>query len=78
MQTSNFDKNFEHHKSSFKQKFGIDWNSNHELYVQYLQTVHISSLIELTNKGFVKILGKQADSITLLELITKKLPPENG
>jgi len=78
MPVSNFDKNFERHKGSFKQKFGIDWNTNPELYVQYLQTVYISSLTEIANEGLKRVLNKQNDSAKLLELILKKISAQNG
>ena len=32
MQT-NFDKTFENNKQTFKQKFGINWSKNHQLYL---------------------------------------------
>jgi len=34
MANSNFDKNFETRKGTFKQKFGMDWNTNLEFYAQ--------------------------------------------
>jgi len=59
---SNFDKNFESHKLTFKQKFGIDWSENHQLYLTYLQTLYISSLTEVANNGLGQILSKQEDT----------------
>ena len=72
MQT-NFDKNFESHKSTFKQKFGIEWSSNHQLYLTYLQTLYISSLTEISNNGLGQILSRQDEMHRLLQSISQKL-----
>lgn len=55
---SNFDKTFESSKITFKQKFGIEWNSNPQLYLTYLQTLYLSTLAEITNNGLGQILSK--------------------
>lgn len=73
MANSNFDKNFETHKGTFKQKFGIDWNTNPELYVQYLQTLYLSTLAELVNNGLSQILTGQADTQRTLQGLSQKL-----
>ena len=70
---SNFDKNFESHKQTFKQKFGIEWSANHQLYLTYLQTLYISSMTEISNNGLGQILGKQDEMHRLLQSISQKL-----
>ena len=55
---STFDKNFESQKQTFKQKFGIEWNTNHQLYLTYLQTLYISTLTEISSKGINDIIAK--------------------
>lgn len=70
---SNFDKNFESHKSTFKQKFGLEWNSNHQLYLTYLQTLYISSLTEVANSGLGQILSRQEETNKLIQNISHKL-----
>lgn len=70
---SNFDKNFERHKSTFKQKFGIEWNSNPQLYISYLQTLYISSLTEISNNGLGQILSRQNDVHKLLQNVSQQL-----
>lgn len=39
-----FDKNFEDNKVGFKERFGVEWNANQQLYLTYLQTLAIYSL----------------------------------
>ena len=73
MATSNFDKNFEVNKATFKQKFGVDWNANPELYVQYLQTLYISTLTEIVNNGLSQILNGQADNQRTLQGLSQKI-----
>ncbi len=70
---SNFDKNFESHKLTFKQKFGIEWSANHQLYLTYLQTLYISSLTEISNNGLGQILSRQDEMHRLLQSISQKL-----
>ncbi|MBX3163114.1 MAG: hypothetical protein KF900_01425 [Bacteroidetes bacterium] len=70
---SSFDKTFENHKSTFRQKFGIEWNANHQLYVAYLQTIYVSTLAEIANSGLGQILSKQDDTHRLLQSISQKL-----
>lgn len=70
---SNFDKNFETHKQTFKQKFGIEWSANHQLYLTYLQTLYISSMTEISNNGLGQILSKQDEVHRLLQSISQKL-----
>jgi hypothetical protein len=70
---SNFDKNFESHKLTFKQKFGIEWNTNHQLYLTYLQTLYISSLTEVANNGLGQILSRQEETHKLIQNISQKL-----
>lgn len=70
---SNFDKNFESHKLTFKQKFGIEWSANHQLYLTYLQTLYISSLTEISNNGLGQILSRQDEMHRLLHSISQKL-----
>jgi hypothetical protein len=70
---SNFDKNFESHKLTFKQKFGIEWSANHQLYLTYLQTLYISSLTEVSNNGLGQILSRQDEMHRLLQSISQKL-----
>lgn len=59
---SNFDKNFESHKVSFKEKFGKEWNDNPQLYLSYLNTIYVSSLTEIVNNGLSQILANQERS----------------
>lgn len=70
---SNFDKNFESNKSTFKQKFGIEWSANHQLYLTYLQTLYISSLTEISNNGLGQILSRQDEMHRLLQSISQKV-----
>lgn len=70
---SNFDKNFESHKLTFKQKFGIEWSANHQLYLTYLQTLYISSLTEVANNGLGQILAKQDETHKLIQNMSQKL-----
>jgi len=70
---SNFDKNFETHKLTFKQKFGTEWNANHQLYLTYLQTLYISSLTEVANNGLGHILSRQEETHKLIQNISQKL-----
>lgn len=70
---TNFDKTFEGNKTSFKQKFGIDWNTNPQLYLTYVQTLYISSLTELTNNGLGQILTRQEESYKLLQDFSQKI-----
>ena len=69
---SNFEKNFESHKGSFKIKFGVEWNANPQLYLTYLQTMYLSSLAEISNSGLGQVLAIQGDCITILQTILKK------
>jgi len=73
MAESNFDKNFNTHKTSFKQKFGIEWNANPELYVQYLQTLYLSTLTELVNTGLSQILSRQEDTNRSVQGLSQKI-----
>jgi len=68
---ANFDRNFEAKKETFKQKFGMDWNANPELYLNFLQTLYIASLTELVNKGFGQLSGKQDEMFNLVQNINK-------
>jgi hypothetical protein len=70
---SNFDKNFENNKSTFKQKFGIEWSANHQLYLTYLQTIYISSLTEIANNGLGQIITRQEETHKLIQNISQKL-----
>ncbi len=70
---SNFDKNFESHKLTFKQKFGIEWTANHQLYLTYLQTIYISSLTEIANNGLGQIITRQEETHKLIQNISQKL-----
>lgn len=69
----NFDKNFESHKQTFRQKFGIEWHTNHQLYLTYLQTLYISSLTEIANNGIGQVLTKQDETHKLIQNISQKL-----
>jgi hypothetical protein len=73
MANSNFDKNFETHKGTFKQKFGMDWNTNLELYIQYLQTIYLSTITELVNNGLSQIITGQTDTQSTLHGISQRL-----
>ncbi|HCY75595.1 MAG TPA: hypothetical protein DHV28_06705 [Ignavibacteriales bacterium] len=70
---SNFDKNFESNKSTFKQKFGIDWNENPQLYLTYIQTLYVSTLTEIANNGMSELISRQRESHSLLQDISRKL-----
>ena len=70
---SNFDKNFESYKLTFKQKFGIEWSTNHQLYLTYLQTIYISSLTEIANNGLGQILTRQEEMHKIIQNISQKL-----
>lgn len=67
-----FDQNFEKNKSNFKTKFGINWNDDPSLYMQYLQTLYIQSLTEITNTGLGRVLTRQEEITDLLQSINKK------
>ena len=70
---SNFDKTFESNKLTFKQKFGIEWNSNHQLYLMYLQTLYVSTLTEISNNGLGQILSRQSETHKLIQNIGQQL-----
>lgn len=70
---TNFDKTFEGNKLLFRQKFGIDWNTNPQLYLTYIQTLYISSLTEVANSGLGQILSRQEESYKLLQSISQKI-----
>lgn len=70
---SNFDKNFEKNKTSFKEKFGKDWNAEPQLYLTYLNTLYISTLMEIANTGLSKIISMQEDSYKLLQTTSQKI-----
>jgi hypothetical protein len=70
---SNFDKNFESNKATFKQKFGKDWNIDPQLYLTYLNTLYISSMTEIVNNGLSQILSRQEDTHNLLQNISQKI-----
>jgi len=55
---TNFDKTFESNKFAFKEKFGIEWNANPQLYLTYIQTLYIVSLTEITNNGLGQIISE--------------------
>lgn len=69
---SNFDKTFEMNKSAFRQKFGIEWNTNPQLYLTYVQTVYTASLLEVANNGMSQLLGMQKQTFDLLQHISKE------
>ncbi|MFA5850962.1 MAG: hypothetical protein WC833_13910 [Bacteroidales bacterium] len=71
--TTNFDMTFEKNKVSFKQKFGIEWNSNISAYLCYLQTLYISSLAEITNTGLGQILSNQKEMEEKIKVLTSKI-----
>ncbi|MES2381071.1 MAG: hypothetical protein V4538_08525 [Bacteroidota bacterium] len=73
MATSNFDKTFEAQKIPFKQKFGVDWNTKPELYIQYLQTIYLSTLAEIANNGLSQILTGQSEMQRSLQGLSQKI-----
>lgn len=70
---TNFDMAFEKNKVSFRQKFGIEWNSNISAYLCYLQTLYISSLTEITNNGIGQILSNQKEMEEKIKSLTNKI-----
>jgi hypothetical protein len=58
---------------TFKQKFGIEWSANHQLYLTYLQTLYISSLTEVANNGLGQILSRQEETHKLIQNISQQL-----
>lgn len=73
MATSTFDLNFENKKTQFKQKFGIEWNINPQLYLTYLQTLFIAELYDTTSRTINTISHQQNDTHKLLQHISKEL-----
>lgn len=69
---TNFDKTFEMNKTTFKEKFGINWNENHQLYLTYVQSLYIANIAEILNNGLGEVLHKQDDSISILKNIQQK------
>jgi len=69
---SNFDKTFEMNKSSFRQKFGVEWNTNPQLYLTYIQTLYNASLAEVASNGMSQILGTQKQMFELLQYISRE------
>ena len=73
MANSPFEQNFELHKIAFKQKLGMEWNSNPSLYIQYLQTLYLSTLVNLVNTGLGGITATQREIDMKLGGIKEKL-----
>jgi len=55
---TNYDKSFKNNAVGFKKKFGIDHNSNPELYLKYLDSIFKHAEIEIMNSGHSKIIIK--------------------
>lgn len=72
MQTK-FDKNFELQKSSFKQKFNKDWNTEPQLYLAYLQAVFAHDALIIMNGGIGNINSQQLETHRLIQDMSKKL-----
>jgi len=70
---SNFDKNFESFKMTFKQTFGIEWNTNYQLYLTYLQTLYISSLTEIAYSELRQLLARQDETHKLIQKILARI-----
>lgn len=70
---TNFDRTFENNKQTFRQKFGIDWSENHQLYLTFLQTIYVANLNEISNNGLGQIISKQQDIYSLLQSLSQKL-----
>lgn len=69
---NNFDKTFEMNKAPFRQKFGIEWNTNPQLYISYIQAVYSASLIEITNNGIGELIAMQKQVYELIQYISKE------
>ena len=70
---SNFDRTFEQNKTKFKQKFNKDWNTEPELYLNYIQTIYLSALTDIANNGLGQITNQQNESHKLLQHISQTL-----
>lgn len=70
---SNFDTTFDKNKADFKKKFGVDWNTNPQLYLTYIQSLYLSTLMEIANKGLGQISAMQKETHQLLQHISQNL-----
>tara|TARA_R110002049_G_scaffold83103_2_gene211226 strand:+ start:3550 stop:3777 length:228 start_codon:yes stop_codon:yes gene_type:complete len=70
---SNFDKNFNEKKTEFKKLFNKDWEEDPNLYLNFLQTLYISTSTEILNNGLGQVLSRQNETQELLRHISKKI-----
>jgi hypothetical protein len=70
---SNFDRTFDKNKTEFKNKFGIDWNTNPQLYLTYIQSIYLSTITEIANNGLGQITAQQKETHQLLQHISQTL-----
>jgi hypothetical protein len=70
---SNFDKNFESQKVSFKSKFNKEWNLEPQLYLTYLQTLYIADAYEISSKGFQAIVSRSDENNKLIQSLNRQL-----
>lgn len=70
---SNFDKNFESQKVSFKNKFNKEWNLEPQLYLTYLQTLYIVDTYEISTKGFHAIISRSDENSKLIQSLNRQL-----
>lgn len=70
---TNFDRTFEKNKTEFKNKFGVDWNKEPQLYLIYIQSIYLSALHDVANTGLGQILSHQRDTHQLLQHVSQKL-----
>jgi|GEM_PF-6605801 len=70
---SHFDITFENSKAEFQKKMGVDWINNKALFLSYLQSVHLSSLIETTHNGLGEISAMQKENQQLLQHISENV-----
>lgn len=71
--TSNFDKTFEQNKTKFKQKFNVEWNTEPQLYINYIQTIYLSFLSEIANNSLGQISNQQNETHKLLQHISQTM-----
>lgn len=64
---------FEANKEVYKNKFGIDWNINPELYFMYLHTLYLADLTRKLEDSLSQILRLQEAMHQVLESIHRKI-----
>ncbi|MFE8425289.1 hypothetical protein ABHQ57_14650 [Tenacibaculum sp. ZH5_bin.1] len=70
---TNFDRTFEKNNIKFKNKFGVDWNKEPQLYLTYIQSIYLSALHDVANNGLGQVLSQQRDTHQLLLHVSQKI-----